>query len=110
MDIILDLKNEKRSKVNIEMSWKISVAERKGNIWDRLPWVRNNQEIKRHVFIDIQNISVPDKIEFDKDALFSIVSNQQEFETKSFPIENQSNAARHTISVVFQSASYKRLL
>lgn len=87
MDIILDLKNEKRSKVNIEMSWKISVAERKGNIWDRLPWVRNNQEIKRHVFIDIQNISVPDKIEFDKDALFSIVSNQQEFETKSFPIE-----------------------
>ena len=37
MDIIIDLKNEKRSKVNVEMSWKISVAERKDNFCDKLP-------------------------------------------------------------------------
>ena len=58
MDIIIDLKNEKRSKVNVEMSWKISVAERKDNFWDKLPWIRNNQNIERHVYIAIQNISV----------------------------------------------------
>lgn len=87
MDIILDLKNEKRSKVNVEMSWKISVAERKGNIWDRLPWIRNNQEIEKRVYVDIQNISVPDKIKYAKDALFSIVSNQQEYEMKALPVE-----------------------
>ena len=34
MDIIIALKNEKRSKVNVEMSWKISVAERKDHFWD----------------------------------------------------------------------------
>lgn len=87
MDIILDLKNDKRSKVNVEMSWKISVAERKGNFWDCLPWVKNNQNIEKCVYIDIQNISVPDKVKYDKDALFSIVSNQQEYEKKTFPVE-----------------------
>lgn len=71
MDIIIDLKNEKRSKVNVEMSWKISVAERKGNIWDRLPWVRNNQNIERRVYVDIQNITIPKEIIYDKDSLFS---------------------------------------
>ena len=87
MDIIIDLKNEKRSKVNVEMSWKISVAERKGNIWDRLPWVRNNQNIERRVYVDIQNIFVPKEIRYDKDCLFSIVSDQQEFKKKSFPVQ-----------------------
>ena len=62
MDIIIDLKNEKRSKVNVEMSWKISVAERKDNFWDKLPWIRNNQNIERHVYVTIQNISVPKEI------------------------------------------------
>lgn len=87
MDIIIDLKNEKRSKVNVEMSWKISVAERKGNIWDRLPWVRNNQNIERRVYVDIQNIFVPNGIIYDKDSLFSIVSDQQEFKKDSFPVQ-----------------------
>ena len=87
MDIIIDLKNDKRSKVNVEMSWKISVAERKGNIWDRLPWVRNNQNIERRVYVDIQNIFVPKEIGYDKDSLFSIVSDQQEFKKKSFPVQ-----------------------
>ena len=87
MDIILDLKNDKRSKVNVEMSWKISVAERKGNFWDNLPWVRNNQDIEKRVYIDIRNISVPSEIKYDKDALFSIVSNQQEYEENTFPVE-----------------------
>ena len=87
MDIIIDLKNDKRSKVNVEMSWKISVAERKGNIWDRLPWVRNNQNIERRVYVDIQNIFVPKELRYDKDSLFSIVSDQQEFKKKSFPVQ-----------------------
>lgn len=87
MDIIIDLKNDKRSKVNVEMSWKISVAERKGNIWDRLPWVRNNQNIERRVYVDIQNIFVPKEFRYDKDSLFSIVSDQQEFKKKSFPVQ-----------------------
>ena len=87
MDIIIDLKNEKRSKVNVEMSWKISVAERKGNIWDRLPWVRNNQNIERHVYVDVQNIFIPNEIIYDKDSLFSIVSAQQEFKKSSFPVQ-----------------------
>ena len=87
MDIIIDLKNDKRSKVNVEMSWKISVAERKGNIWDRLPWVRNNQNIERCVYVDIQDISMPKEIIYDKETLFSIVSDQQEFGLKSLPVE-----------------------
>lgn len=87
MDIIIDLKNEKRSKVNVEMSWKISVAERKGNFWDNFPWVRNNQNIERCVYVDIQSIYVPKEIVYDKENLFSIVSNQQEFEYKTFPME-----------------------
>lgn len=87
MDIIIDLKNDKRSKVNVEMSWKISVAERKGNIWDRLPWVRNNQNIERCVYVDIQDISMPKEIIYDKETLFSIVCDQQEFGLKSLPVE-----------------------
>lgn len=87
MDIIIDLKNEKRSKVNVEMSWKISVAERKGNFWDCLPWVRNNQNIERHVYVDIRRISVPKEIVYDKDILFSIVSDQQEYQMKNIPVE-----------------------
>lgn len=87
MDIIIDLKNEKRSKVNVEMSWKISVAERKGNIWDRLPWVRNNQNIERRVYVDIQNITIPKEIIYDKDSLFSIVNDQKEFGKSSLPVE-----------------------
>ena len=86
MDIIIDLKNEKRSKVNVEMSWKISVAERKDNFWDKLPWIRNNQNIERHVYVTIQNISVPKEIVYDKDKLFSIVSKQQEFGMETFPV------------------------
>ena len=83
MDLIIDLKNGKRAKVNVEMSWKISVAERKGNIWDRLPFVRNNQNIERCVYVGIQNISVPDAIVCNKNALFSIVSDQREFSMKN---------------------------
>lgn len=86
MDIIIDLKNEKRSKVNVEMSWKISVAERKDNFWDKLPWIRNNQNIERQVYVTIQNISVPKEIVYDKDKLFSIVSKQQEFGMETFPV------------------------
>lgn len=87
MDIIIDLKNEKRSKVNVEMSWKISVAERKDNFWDKLPWIRNNQNIERHVYVTIQNISVSKEIVYNKDNLFSIVSEQQEFGMEVFPVD-----------------------
>ena len=87
MDIIIDLKNEKRSKLNVEMSWNISVAERKDNFWDRLPFIRNNQNIERCVYVDIQNISVPKDIVYNRDELFSIVSEQQEFCMKNIPVK-----------------------
>lgn len=108
MDIIIDLKNEKRSKVNVEMSWKISVAERKDNFWDKLPWIRNNQNIERHVYVTIQNISVPKEIVYDKDKLFSIVSKQQEFGMETFRWD-LADTARYSFSIIFQPTSHKRL-
>lgn len=86
MNLIIDLKDKEREKVNVEMSWEISVAERQGNFWDCLPWIRKNVKIERTINITIINVSIPKELVCKKHELFSIVVNNKEFDSTQFPV------------------------
>lgn len=86
MEILVDIKNTKRDKKNIGLSWNVSINERQEGWVSHLPFVRKHQHIEKILALGIKNIFVSEEIRCKKEDLFVMVYNGIEYKQKDFSV------------------------